>query len=97
MSEWVGIDALMESLEVVSMAAESARGTTGEHLRAMVDDSVDLIREAPLTAPLRCFANNTRHTVSLLGEMAEISRDVFHDLSRVNQERLDRIRLLERG
>jgi hypothetical protein len=95
--EWLGIEAFMESLEVVSIAAESARDTTGDSLRGAWRDSVKFFREAPLSAPLRCVANNTRITFRLLGEVAEISRETLDDLSRVNQERKDRVRWLTRN
>jgi len=96
MAEWIGLEALMESLEVVSIAYESARDTTQEHLRSALDDSLGYFREDPLSAPLRCIANNTRVTFRLLGEVAEISLETLGDLSRVNQARKDRIRLMER-
>jgi hypothetical protein len=96
MVEWIGIEALMESLEVVSMAYESARDSVGDHLRAALEDSRDMFRESPLTAPLRCTANNAKMTFRLLGDVAGISRDTLDDLSRVNQERKDRVRLLDR-
>jgi hypothetical protein len=87
----------MESLEVVSIAYESARGIAGEHVRTALQDSVELFRETPLAAPLRVVANNFRVTFRLLGEVAEISRETLHDLARVNQERKDRVRLMDRG
>lgn len=96
MVEWVGVEAFMESLEVMSIAYESARDTTGDHLRGAYKDAVGYFREAPLSAPLRCAANNTRVTFRLLGEVAEISRETLNDLSRVNQARKDRIRLMDR-
>ncbi len=95
--QWIGVEALMESLEVVSIAYESARDTTSEHVRTALQESIELFRAAPLSAPLRCAANNTRVTWLLLGEMVEISRETVQDLSRVNQERKDRIRLMDRG
>ena len=94
--EWIGIEALMEALEVLSMAHDSARSLTSDHLRAAWDDSVDLFREAPLSAPFRAAANNTRQGLRWLEEVREISRDTLDDLSRVNRERQDRIRLLDR-
>jgi len=96
MVEWIGIEALMESLEVVSMAYENARDTTSDHLRAALDDSRDMFKESPLSAPVRCAANNAKLTLRLLGDVAEIARDTFDDLSRVNQERKDRVHLLDR-
>jgi hemerythrin-like domain-containing protein len=95
--EWIGVEALMESLEVVSIAYESARDTTGEHVRSALKESLEYFREEPLSAPLRCFTNNARVTFRLLGEVAEISRETLQDLSRVNQERKDRVRLMDRG
>jgi len=96
MVEWIGIEAVMESLEVVSMAYESARHTARDHLRAALEDSRDMFRDSPLSAPLRCAANNAKMTFRLLGDVREISRDTLDDLSRVNQERKDRVRLLDR-
>jgi len=96
MAEWIGLEAFMESVEVMSMAMQSARHTARDHLQAVLDDSRDAFRQAPLTAPLQCMVNNTKLTLRLIGEMADISRDTYHDISRVNQERLDRIRLLDR-
>jgi len=95
MIEWVGLEALMESLEVLSMAYEAARGSTGDHLKQAVDESLELLKEAPLMAPLRCTANNARLGMHLLEAVASISRDALNDLSRVNQARKDRIRLLD--
>lgn len=95
MVEWVGIEALMESLEVLSMAYEAAQGSAGDHLKKAMDDSLELLRESPLSAPLRCTANNVRLGMQLLEEFGGISRDAMKDLSRVNQARKDRIRLLD--
>ena len=96
MTEWIGIEALMESFEVLSMAYDSVRGSAGDHVRAAVDDSRDIIRESPMSALFRCAANNAKLTMRLLEDVAGISRDTLDDLSRVNQERKDRLRLLQR-
>ena len=48
-----------------------------------------------ITAPWRCAANNTRLGLRFMQEVAEISRDALGDISRVNQERKDRIRLID--
>ena len=88
--EWVGIEAFMESLEVLSLAAETARETAGDHLRTALDDSRDMFREAPLSAPLRCSINNMKLGYRLAGDMVDISREVFDDLNRVNRERRER-------
>lgn len=97
MVEWIGIEALMESMEVMSMAMDSVRDTAGDHLRSALDEARDMFRESPLSAPFRCAANNAKVTIRLLGDVADISRDTMDDLSRVNQERKDRVRLLDRA
>jgi hypothetical protein len=95
MVEWLSIEAFLESLDVVSMAYESARSTTGEHFRLAVDEGLELFRESTITAPWRLAANNTRLGLRLLQELADISRDAVGDLSKVNRERKDRIRLMD--
>ncbi len=96
MVEWIGIEALLESLEVLSMAMESTRNSAGDHLRAALDDTRDLFKESLMTAPARSMVNNAKLTYRFLEEFAGISRDALDDLSRVNQERRDRVRLLDR-
>ena len=93
--EWLSVEALMESLEVVSMAYESARGSAGDHVKIAWDEGIEMFRESVVTAPLRCAANNARLSLRLVQEVAEISRDAVGDLVRVNQERKDRMRLLD--
>src|SRR6056297_37395 len=97
MVEWIGIEAFMESLDVLAIAYESALDTTGEHLREALHDSGDLLLEAPLRAPWRIAANNTRVSFRLLGDVLKISRNTLDDLGQVNRDRLDRVRLLDRN
>jgi hemerythrin-like domain-containing protein len=93
--EWLSVEAFMESLDVVSLAYDSARSSAGDHVRLAWEDGVEMFRESLLTAPLRCAANNTKLSLRLLQEVAEISREALGDLSRVNQERKARIRLMD--
>jgi hemerythrin-like domain-containing protein len=93
--EWLSVEAVMESLEVVSMAYESVRGCAGEHARMAWDEGVELFRESVVTAPWRCAGNNARLGLRFIQEIADISREALGDISRVNQERKDRIRLLD--
>ncbi len=94
-AEWVGIEAVMESLEVLNMALESLQGVAREHLRTALEDSRRLFGESPLTAPARCAANNARLGRQLLKEVADISRDAFEDLSRVSRDRRERLSLVK--
>tara|TARA_R110001592_G_scaffold363393_1_gene687231 strand:+ start:75542 stop:76567 length:1026 start_codon:yes stop_codon:yes gene_type:complete len=93
--EWLGIEALTEAMDVVSMAVESARGSTGEHARMAWEEGLEMFRESVVTAPLYCAANNARLGLRLAQEVAEISRDAMDDLARVNEERKSRMRLLD--
>jgi len=92
--EWIGFEALMESLDVLSMAYDAARDTASDHLHAAVNDSRDLIRKSVFTSPLRCAVNNARLSYRLAGEVIEISRDTLDDLSRVNRARRERMNRL---
>ena len=96
MVEWVSLDAVMESFEVVSIAYDSARSTAETHARDALNDALGYFQKAPLSAPVRCALNNTRLTFRLLGDIAEISLETLDDLSQVNQARKDRMRLLSR-
>ncbi len=93
--EWLSLEAFMESLEVVSMAYESARSSAGEHARTAWGEGMELFRESAVTAPWRCTANNARLGLRLVQELASISREALDDLSRVNQERKARVRLMD--
>jgi hemerythrin-like domain-containing protein len=96
MNEWIGIEAFMESLEVISMAYDSTRHSASEHGRDALKEATDIIRENPISAPLKVAANNARMTLGFIGEVAEISRETFDDLVNVNQARKDRARILAR-
>ena len=93
--EWVGIEALMESLEVLSLAYETARETAGDHLRTALDDSREMFRESPVSAPLRCSVNNMKLGYRLLEDMLDISRETVDDLTRVNRERKERVQFFD--
>jgi hemerythrin-like domain-containing protein len=96
MVEWISIEAMMESLEVMSMAVEAARNSAEDHVRAALDDARDLFKESLAAAPILCAVNNVKLSYRLLEDLGGISRDALDDLGRVNQERRDRIRLLDR-
>ncbi len=95
MVEWIGLEALLESFEVISMAYDSGKDITGQHMRTAFDESLSIIQRKPFTAPLRCAVNNTRLTLNWMGDLADVSRDTMEDLLKVNQERKDRVRLLD--
>ncbi len=89
--EWVGIEALMESLEVLSLGYETARETAGDHLRTALDDTKEKFRESPVSAPVQCTLNNVKLGYQLVEDMIDISREVIGDLQRVNGDRKARV------
>ncbi|MFT4519802.1 MAG: hemerythrin-like domain-containing protein [Halioglobus sp.] len=95
MIEWIGIEAFMESLEVLSIAYDSTRKTAGDHLRTALRESGDFFYDTPLVAPVLATANNARVTFRLLVAVTKISRETISDLSHVNEERKGRMRFLE--
>ena len=60
-----------------------------------LEDSREMFRAAPLSAPLRCSINNVKLSYRLVGDMIDISREVFDDLERVNRERRERSELFD--
>lgn len=96
-TEWVGVEAVLESLEVLSMAWQNGRVSTVDHLALAARESLYITLDQPLRAPLLCAVNNGRLGLGWLQEVAVISRDTLRDLGRVEQERRDRLRLLRRA
>lgn len=94
--EWVGIEALMESVEVLSLGYDSARSAAQEHWQAALADSLELFQDSPVKAPLRCSLNNLKLGYRLLGDVAQISREVLEDLEQVNEERKGRVEMFSR-
>jgi hemerythrin-like domain-containing protein len=95
--EWVGIEAMLEAWEVLSMAWQNGTTITTGHLTSVAQESLYITMDAPLRAPWRCTLNNTRLTLGWLQEMGAVYRDAAVDLARVNRERKDRLRLLRRA
>ena len=96
MVEWIGIEALMESLEVLSLAYDSARSSTSEHFQTAVDEGKELFEGSLLVAPVLCAFNNTRLGIALAKDMLAISKDTVEDLVQVNRDRRGRVELLDR-
>ncbi len=87
LAEWTGLEAILESLEVLGSANHSAAQETAAALRTALGDSLRILRETPLTAAPRCAINNTRVAGRWLGAVAGIARDAAEDLSRISRER----------
>jgi hemerythrin-like domain-containing protein len=87
LAEWTGLEALLESLDVLGSANHSAAQVTAETLRTSLQDSLQILRESPLTAAPRCAVNNARLGGRWLGTVAGIASDAVADLLRIKRER----------
>ncbi|MEM1187058.1 MAG: hemerythrin domain-containing protein [Pseudomonadota bacterium] len=96
-AEWVGLESLLEAVEVMSMASQSGRSITRDHIVTGIREATFITLDAPLRAPLLCAANNLRLGLEWADEMQGVYRDTAVDLVRINRERKDRMRLLRRA
>lgn len=85
-TEWAGLESIMESLEVLSNANRMALSATGDTLRSAVQESLDIVRKTPVTAGPRCVLNNARLGGRWLGTLATITIDTLIDLARIRRE-----------
>jgi len=95
LAEWTGLEALLESLDVLGTANHSAAQATAETLRTSLHDSLQILRESPLTAAPRCAINNTRLGGRWLGTVAGIASDAVADLLRIKRERRQQLEKLK--
>lgn len=84
--EWIGLEALLEGFEVLSIAGENGRAAASEHLNAAGAEALDLLRGAMegsgvLALPFRLTATGAGHYVGFLRDLGEIARDTGSDLS----------------
>ena len=86
----------MESVEVLSLAYDSARSSTTEHFRTAVDEGKELFEGSLMVAPVLCAFNNTRLGIALAQDMLAISKDTVEDLVQVNRDRRSRVGRLNR-
>lgn len=95
LAEWTGLEAIMESMEILGSANHSAAQATAETLRTSLRDSLRILRETPLTAAPRCALNNTRLGGRWLGAVAGIASDAVTDLARIRRERRQQLEQLK--
>ncbi len=98
MVEWIGIEALLEGVEVLSIAADNGRVAATDHLhearqdmKSLWEDSIDGDKSLALL-PARVSLSNAGHYIGWLKECAGIARDAAQDLRGINQGMRERIR-----
>ena len=97
--EWIGLEALLEGLEVFSIAGESARNAASEHYSAATAETLELLRGALkgrglLTLPLRCTAVGGGHYLGFLRDLGGIARDTSSDLAELRRGARERLGLV---
>lgn len=97
--EWVGLEALLEGVELLSMAVDSGRDAAREHLETALKDTGELVDSRSgngdlLLLPWRCVRSGGKSYVNFLREVGGISRDTFSDLSELGRGTRDRIKLI---
>jgi hypothetical protein len=60
--EWVGLESVWESIEVLSIAADSSPASTREHVQSTVDECRQIVETEGLLSSLKCMACPSRVT-----------------------------------
>jgi hemerythrin-like domain-containing protein len=97
--EWVGLEAVLEGLEVLSMALDSSRDAAREQLEAVLQETGELVdgradNGGLLLLPWHCAKTGGKRYVSFLREIGGISKDTFSDLGELGRGTRDRIKLI---
>ena len=83
--EWIGLEALLEGLEVLAIAGESSRAAAQEHFYAAGGETLDLVKKAMhgeglLSLPLKTALTGGSHYVGFLKDLGSIARETGSDL-----------------
>ncbi|MEE4662158.1 MAG: hemerythrin domain-containing protein [Halieaceae bacterium] len=97
--EWIGLEAFLEGLEVLSIAGESGRAAAQEHLYAAGGETLDLLRKAMqgegiLSLPLKTALTGGSHYLGFLKDLGTIARDAGSDLSELRRGARQRMGLV---
>ncbi len=97
--EWVGVEALLEGVELISIALDNSRQTAREHVQAALEETGEIVDTRAdngglLLLPLRCAANNTRRYIDFLRDLGGISKETFDDLADLGKGTRERMKLI---
>jgi len=99
MVEWIGLEALLEGVEVLSIASDNGRAVAREHFDAATDETRQLVKSAfkdggMLTLGLRCGLVSGGHYVGFLRDLGSIVKETGRDLAELRSGAKDRMDLL---
>jgi hypothetical protein len=83
--EWVGLDSLWESIDVLSIARDSSRVSTREHFQSTVDECCQIVETEGVLSPFKCAACSVKSYGSWLRDHVQISRDTLDDIGSLNK------------
>jgi hemerythrin-like domain-containing protein len=97
--EWIGLEAVLEGLEVLTIAGESSRSAASEHYNAAAEEAYELMRQALrgrglFTLPWRCAMVGGRHYVGFLRDLGSVARDTSSDLTELRRGVRERLGLV---
>ena len=97
--EWIGLEAMLEGIEVLSMAVDNSRETARQRFsdawesnREIFDDAREQ-RAQLLLVPMRCMLRGTGHYVEFLKDCGAVVIGTVSDLAELNQGMRGRMRL----
>jgi hemerythrin-like domain-containing protein/gas vesicle protein len=99
MMEWVGLEAMLEGIEVLSIAVDNGKETVRQRFSEARESNREIFEEARedgselLMLPMRCVLNNTNHYIEFLKDCSAIVIDTVSDLSELNQGMRERMRM----
>ncbi|MCX2979799.1 cation-binding protein [Halieaceae bacterium IMCC14734] len=88
--EWIGVEAMLEGLEVINIALDSGKAAARDHFEEALAENISIVEEAReqgglVLVPLRCAMANTGHYFGFLRDCGQLLRDTGDDLVEVNR------------
>lgn len=97
--EWVGLEAMMEGIEVFSIAFDNGKETIRQRIAEVREGNREILEQAreeggqPLLVPARCLAAGTGQYFKLLKDCGTIVGDTVNDLGGLKRGMRERIRM----
>ena len=100
--EWVGLEAMLEGIEVLSIAFDNGNATIRQRIAATREGNREIFEQAreeggqPLWVPVRCLAAGTGQYFKLLKDCGAIVSDTANDLGELKRGMRERVRMTRR-